>query len=165
MGHLNFRDLIKCDKNGSVRGMNLKDTTARPNCDVCTRGKMTRPPFSRRLERSTSPLQIVHTDLCGPMRTFSNGKALYFITFIDDYSRWCEIHFLKTKPWKPLRNTNPTPKGKPVPEFYLFNPTTGASISTRPSMLIWSSSESNEGSPLRALRSRTELRKGAIARP
>ncbi|KMQ86502.1 rna-dependent dna polymerase [Lasius niger] len=97
MGHLNFRDLIKCDKNGSVRGMNLKDTTARPNCDVCTHGKMTRPPFSRRLERSTSPLQIVHTDLCGPMRTSSNAKALYFITFIDDYSRWCEIHFLKTK--------------------------------------------------------------------
>lgn len=31
------------------------------------------------------------------MRTSSNGKALYFITFIDDYSRWCEIHFLKTK--------------------------------------------------------------------
>lgn len=31
------------------------------------------------------------------MRIASNGKAKYFATFIDDSSRWCEIHFLKSK--------------------------------------------------------------------
>jgi len=31
------------------------------------------------------------------MRTTSIGRARYFITFIDDYSRWCETYFLKDK--------------------------------------------------------------------
>lgn len=33
----------------------------------------------------------------GFMRTSSNARAFYFITFIDDCSRWCEIYFMKTK--------------------------------------------------------------------
>lgn len=31
------------------------------------------------------------------MRVESNGKARYIVTFIDDYSRWCEIRLLKRK--------------------------------------------------------------------
>lgn len=30
------------------------------------------------------------------MRVESNGQAKYFVTFIDDCSKWCEIRFLKT---------------------------------------------------------------------
>ena len=42
-------------------------------------------------------LEIVHTDICGPMRVKSKEGSLYFITFIDDRSRWCEVYFLKKK--------------------------------------------------------------------
>ena len=42
-------------------------------------------------------LGIVHTDLCGPMRTQSMGGAKYLLTFVDDATRWCEVRFLKSK--------------------------------------------------------------------
>lgn len=43
------------------------------------------------------PLQLVHPDICGPMQTKSMGNNTYFLTFIDDYSRYCSIYFLKSK--------------------------------------------------------------------
>jgi len=58
---------------------------------------MTRAPFPKKSQRSSELLEIIHSDICGPMRVESNGKTRYFITFIDDYSRWCEIRLLKRK--------------------------------------------------------------------
>jgi transposase InsO family protein len=42
-------------------------------------------------------LQLVHSDICGPLETPSLSSALYFITFIDDYSRKTWVYFLKHK--------------------------------------------------------------------
>lgn len=42
-------------------------------------------------------MELIHTDLCGPMRVCSNGGSKYFITFTDDRSRWTEIRFIKHK--------------------------------------------------------------------
>ncbi|CAK9813843.1 Retrovirus-related Pol polyprotein from transposon TNT 1-94 [Anthophora plagiata] len=97
MGHLNFKDLLACERSGRVKGMHLKDHTEVSNCDICYRGKMSRTPFPKTSSRNSKLLEIIHSDVCGPMRTESNGKARYFITFIDDYSRWCEIRMLKGK--------------------------------------------------------------------
>ena len=46
---------------------------------------------------STRRLQLVHSDVCGPMQTESLGGRKYFATFIDDYSRCCNVYFLKHK--------------------------------------------------------------------
>ena len=42
-------------------------------------------------------LELVHSDLCGPMPTPSANENKYFMTFVDDYSRMCWIYCLKTK--------------------------------------------------------------------
>lgn len=42
-------------------------------------------------------LELVHTDVYGPLKVKSFGGALYFITFIDDYSRKLWVFALKTK--------------------------------------------------------------------
>ncbi|MCO5568254.1 hypothetical protein L7F22_021951 [Adiantum nelumboides] len=47
--------------------------------------------------RATRKLQLVHSDICGPMRTPSVGNSLYFVTFIDDFSRFCWVYPLKAK--------------------------------------------------------------------
>ncbi|MCO5550885.1 hypothetical protein L7F22_004379 [Adiantum nelumboides] len=47
--------------------------------------------------RATRKLQLVHSDVCGPMRTPSVGNSLYFVTFIDDFSRFCWVYPLKAK--------------------------------------------------------------------
>lgn len=47
--------------------------------------------------RSKRRLEIVHSDVCGPMSTESIGGNKYFVTFIDDYSRCCAVYILKNK--------------------------------------------------------------------
>jgi transposase InsO family protein len=42
-------------------------------------------------------LDLIHSDLCGPMSIDTLSGYSYFITFIDDYSRKTWIYFLKTK--------------------------------------------------------------------
>ncbi|GBP91838.1 Retrovirus-related Pol polyprotein from transposon TNT 1-94 [Eumeta japonica] len=69
MGHLNANDL--------VRVINQNTTTSE--------------------RQSEETLEIVHTDIVGPFKTQSVNGARYFITFIDDRSRWCEVYFLKQK--------------------------------------------------------------------
>jgi len=45
----------------------------------------------------TKHLQLVHSDLGGPMSELSRGGALYFGTFTDDFSRWTDMVFLQNK--------------------------------------------------------------------
>ncbi|KAK2578606.1 hypothetical protein KPH14_001023 [Odynerus spinipes] len=97
MGHLNFRDLLESSRRGIVRGIKVDEYKKNIHCEVCVRGKMTRAPFPRISDRSTDILDIIHSDVRGPMRTESNGKARYFITFVDDYSRWCEVRLMRGK--------------------------------------------------------------------
>ena len=47
--------------------------------------------------KSKEKLQLVYTDVCGPMQTQSFGGSRYFITFTDDYSRICKTFFLRKK--------------------------------------------------------------------
>jgi hypothetical protein len=64
----------------------------------CIRGKQTQTPFPKESSsRATEVLELIHTDVCGPMRIQSLSGSRYFVTFIDDKSRWCEIFFLKRK--------------------------------------------------------------------
>ncbi len=49
------------------------------------------------LFKTTSPLQLVHTNLCNPMSTSSLSRSKYFISFIDDFSRRTCIFFFKVK--------------------------------------------------------------------
>ena len=46
---------------------------------------------------SKRKLQCVHSDVCGPMPKESIGGRKYFVTFIDDYSRCCQVYFLRHK--------------------------------------------------------------------
>jgi hypothetical protein len=60
-------------------------------------GKFATAPFPRRPNRFSNLLDIVHTDVCGPMRIESKGGARYFVTFTDDYSRWTQTYLIRKK--------------------------------------------------------------------
>ena len=67
-------------------------------CKACVNGKMHRLPHTPLKDiKSKEKLQLVHTDVCGPMQTQSFGGNSYFITFTDDYSHYCKTYFLKKK--------------------------------------------------------------------
>ena len=40
-------------------------------------------------------MELVHTDMCGPMKTPYLGGIIYFLAFIDDFSRKTWTYFLK----------------------------------------------------------------------
>ena len=65
-------------------------------CEACIMGKMQRKAFrALRGIRSTRRQQLVHSDVCGLMPTESISGNRYFVTFVDDYSRFCAVYFLK----------------------------------------------------------------------
>ncbi|KAL4351723.1 hypothetical protein GQ457_06G023180 [Hibiscus cannabinus] len=67
-------------------------------CTECLNGKQKRDPFPKKSSwRAELPLELVHSDLCGPIQSISNNNKRYFISFIDDYSRKMWIYFLHEK--------------------------------------------------------------------
>ena len=46
--------------------------------------------------RSSRKLQLIHSDVCGPIDESIGGKR-YFVSFIDDYSRCCAVYFMSSK--------------------------------------------------------------------
>ena len=43
--------------------------------------------------RSTRKLQLVHSNVYGPVQTESIGGQRYFVMFIDDASQCCAVYF------------------------------------------------------------------------
>ena len=58
---------------------------------------MTMRPFKAKGYRAKEVLDLVYTNLCGPISTSARGGYEYFITFIDDYSRYGYIYLMHHK--------------------------------------------------------------------
>lgn len=59
---------------------------------------MTRRPFSNESEQKPAEiLDLVHDDICGPMKTRKPGGMRYFLSFIDDFSRYSWIYIIHQK--------------------------------------------------------------------
>jgi hypothetical protein len=52
-------------------------------------GKQTKNSTSALENTTTERLELVHSDVCGPVTPLSLGGNKYFVTFIDDFSRKC----------------------------------------------------------------------------
>jgi transposase InsO family protein len=66
-------------------------------CKGCAQGKKVNHSFPNRDNKDKGVLDIVHSDVCGPMSTASLSGYVYYVYFIDDYSRKTWIYLLKTK--------------------------------------------------------------------
>jgi transposase InsO family protein len=67
-------------------------------CESCATGKAHREAFDKtEVWRASQPLELVHSDVCGPMQVTTGGGNRYFLTFIDDYTRMCWVFFLTHK--------------------------------------------------------------------
>ena len=67
-------------------------------CGGCMLGKQHRDEFPRESAwRAKFPLELVHTDICGPMQIASNAGNKYFVLFTDDCTRMTWVYFLRYK--------------------------------------------------------------------
>lgn len=97
LGHVNFGQLKELIQKGMAEGVDVKSMNVL-FCEGCVEGKLHRKPFkSIGGIRSKRRLQLVHSDVCGPMQTQSIGGCKYFVTFIDDYTRCGKVYFMKNK--------------------------------------------------------------------
>ncbi|KAG6512658.1 hypothetical protein ZIOFF_030787 [Zingiber officinale] len=72
-GHLNFKSLQLLEQKGMVTGLPTIHSKDRV-CEGCIYGKMHRFPFPKTAWRARSPLELVHADICGPIRSASLGN-------------------------------------------------------------------------------------------
>ncbi|KAI3685650.1 hypothetical protein L6452_34905 [Arctium lappa] len=84
----NFKAIDKLARQGIVKGLPEMSFEKDSLCPACEMGKMKQSSHKSKTESSCStPLELIHMDLCGPMRTQSiNGKK-YILVMIDEYSR------------------------------------------------------------------------------
>lgn len=98
VGHRDPNVLPLMKKDDLVSGFDYIDCGARITCESCLKGKLARKPFPAVTERkATRPLDLVHTDLCGPMENTTPSGNRYFMTMIDDFSRYTVVYLLKNK--------------------------------------------------------------------
>ena len=67
-----------------------------PICDKCLARKATRLPFGK-AKRVTFPLQLIHSDICGPMNVRARHCAHYIITSIDDFTKYGCVYLISHK--------------------------------------------------------------------
>ncbi|KAM1331831.1 hypothetical protein ACFX2I_044275 [Malus domestica] len=97
LGHLNMTSLQNMQKDEMVQGIPKMDQ-CNETCKGCVFGKHHRDSFEAgKAWRVTKPLELIHSDVCGPMKTTTINGNRYFLTFIYDYSRMCWVYFMRFK--------------------------------------------------------------------
>jgi hypothetical protein len=92
LGHISEKRMKKLHNVGLLTSF---DFESYETCEACLLGKMTKMPFSGFLKRASDLLELIHTDVCGPMSTTARGGYQYFITFTDDLSRYGYVYLTK----------------------------------------------------------------------
>ncbi|GJT61606.1 integrase, catalytic region, zinc finger, CCHC-type containing protein [Tanacetum coccineum] len=98
LSHRNFGTVNHLTKQDLVDGL-LKFKYEKDHlCSACEQGKSKKVSLQPRLVPSThSKLELIHMDMCGPMRMESiNGKK-YILVIVDDYSHYAWAYFIRTK--------------------------------------------------------------------
>jgi 5'-3' exoribonuclease 2 len=94
LGHLSKTDITYLSKAGYIHKLSFSDHQF---CEHCQYGKKVATPHSTSVPRESSPLDLVHSDVCGPMPHESLDGASYFVTFIDDATRKVWAYPTRTK--------------------------------------------------------------------
>ncbi|KAI5699156.1 hypothetical protein M8J77_025850 [Diaphorina citri] len=97
LGHIGVTNLKRLVNEDLVSGIKIKNISENLDfCEACVEGKMTRNSFGIR-KSASKILEIIHTDLCGPISPTSNEGHKYFLTFIDGYSHFTMVYPIQEK--------------------------------------------------------------------
>ncbi|KAG6606568.1 Retrovirus-related Pol polyprotein from transposon TNT 1-94 [Phytophthora cinnamomi] len=98
LGHIGHGGLDAIVKKGYGSGIDMTSVKQWELCDGCSLGKQTRVSYMKSSpNRAKQVLEVVHSDVCGPMQTSTFGGKRYFVTFIDDKSHFCVVYLMRNK--------------------------------------------------------------------
>ena len=96
-GHLGVGSLQRLARERLVDGFDFDASKQLTFCETCPQAKQHRTKFPTSSTRAAEPLDLVHSDLCGKINIKSHGGAEYFLSFIDDKTRYVWVYFLRHK--------------------------------------------------------------------
>lgn len=96
-GHLGKQSIKELARSKMVNGLDVNVNEESEFCEPCAMGKIHRLPFQPSTRRAEHRLEVVHNDVCGKIGTKSLSGAEYFVTFIDDHTRFAWIYVIKHK--------------------------------------------------------------------
>ncbi|KAL0329203.1 UNVERIFIED_CONTAM: hypothetical protein Sradi_4907000 [Sesamum radiatum] len=94
LGHISQDRMKRLVDSKSLEIDNLDNL---PACESCLKGKITKKPFVGQSKLANGLLDLIHTDVCGPLNTQARGGFSYFITFTDDHSRYGYVYLMRYK--------------------------------------------------------------------
>jgi len=86
LGHFNINNIKH----------HLLKINIKTKCPICSNSKMKNLPFRKSANKTTSIFELVHLDIVGPVQESLHGNK-YFLTILDDYSRFGWVYFLEGK--------------------------------------------------------------------
>ena len=93
LGHVSMPYIKQMSSIGLISNVKMSDMH---KCEVCFESKQTKKScFS--INRESELLSLVHSDLEDLSQTMTRGGKKYYITFIDDFSRYTKVYLLKNK--------------------------------------------------------------------
>ena len=93
LGHVNHDTLRKLINLNHIPTFQID---AKHKCETCVEAKLTRS-FFQSVERHTKSLDLIHSDICDLNLVQTRGGNKYFITFIDDSTKYYYVYLLKSK--------------------------------------------------------------------
>ena len=89
LAHVHYRALPIASK--AVEGLPEFQAKHDGVCKGCVKGKNTKKTFPNSESKAKGILEIIHSDVCGPMSSNSLSRYAYYVSFIDDFSRMAWI--------------------------------------------------------------------------
>ncbi|KAK4386118.1 Retrovirus-related Pol polyprotein from transposon TNT 1-94 [Sesamum angolense] len=94
LGHISQDRMKRLVDSKSLEIDNLDNL---PACESCLEENMTRKPFVGQSKLANGLLNLIYTDVCGPLNTQARGGFSYFIIFTDDHSRYDYVYLMRYK--------------------------------------------------------------------
>ncbi|KAL0555831.1 hypothetical protein IC582_004332 [Cucumis melo] len=94
LGNVNFASIRKLK---DLRLINTSESHETGKCPICVESKFPKKPFKPVAYRTTDLLELIHSDLADFRTTTSRGGKNYYVSFVNDYSRFTKIYLIKAK--------------------------------------------------------------------
>ena len=91
LAHVHYRALPPASKD--VEGLPEIQIKHDDVCKGCAKGKNIKKTFPSSESKEKGILEIIHSDVCGPMSSSSLSGYVYYVSFINDFSRKTRIYF------------------------------------------------------------------------
>ena len=91
LAYINFRYLTNMKKLDLIHFNGELD-----KCEICAKSKLTKKPFLG-VNRNSNLLDLVHSDICKFNGMLTRGGKRYFITYVDDCSRYLYVYLIRSK--------------------------------------------------------------------